>query len=223
MRKPLIAPSILSADFSRLGEDMRTAEQAGADRFHIDVMDGHFVPNISLGPVVIESVRKITPLPFDVHLMISDPDRYLEAFAKAGSNLIIAHIEASPNIGATVDAIHQLGCEAGVAVSPDTHIDALRTIAPRIELILIMSVYPGFSGQKFIEGSIDRVRQTREMLNACNSDAMIALDGGVDVHNIGRAVAAGADNLIAATSIYRAGIPISDAIHQLRHAANAHH
>ncbi len=221
MRKLAIAPSILAADFARLGEEIRAAEMGGANRIHIDVMDGHFVPNITMGPVVVRSLRPITALPFDVHLMISDPDRYLEAFAEAGSNLLIPHIEAARDIRKTVGAIHKLGLEAGVAISPDTPISALREVAADVELILVMSVYPGFAGQAFLEGSIARVREGRALLDEVNPQASVGIDGGIDSANVGAAVKAGADNLVAAKAIFQAGLPVNEAIAQLRAAALA--
>jgi ribulose-phosphate 3-epimerase len=221
MRKLEIAPSILSANFARLGEDVMLTHQAGADRIHIDVMDGHFVPNITMGPVIIQSIRPITILPFDVHLMISNPDQYLEPFAKAGATVLIPHIEVAPDVHKTVTAIHDLGCQAGVAISPDTPVESIRDIAPHVEQILVMSVYPGFSGGSFIEGSFERIRQIRKILDACGSKATIGVDGGVDTGNIGALAKAGATNLVAATAIYKAGIPISEAIHRLRKAAEA--
>jgi ribulose-phosphate 3-epimerase len=219
MRQIAISPSILSANFARLGDEVLAAQKAGANRIHIDVIDGHFAPNITMGPVVVEAIRPLTELPFDVHLMITDPDRYLEVFAKAGANLIIAHIEAAPSIQTTVESIHDLGCKAGVAISPDTPIDSLSAIAPEVELILVMSVYPGFSGQSFLEDAVDRIRGVRAMLDKAGSNAMVCVDGGVDTSNIGRVVKAGADNIVAATAVFRAGMPIDDAIKHLRRAA----
>jgi ribulose-phosphate 3-epimerase len=220
MRPLLISPSILSANFARLGDEVLAAQKAGADRIHIDVIDGHFAPNITMGPVVVEAIRPITDLPFDVHLMITDPDRYLEAFIKAGANLVIAHIEAAPNIRTTVDSIHNLGCKAGVAINPDTPIESLTAIAPQVELILVMSVYPGFSGQSFLEGAVDRIREVRALLEKAGSNAMVCVDGGVDTSNIGRVVMAGADNIVSATAVFRAGVPIADALARLRKAAS---
>jgi len=219
MGKLEFAPSILSADFARLGEDMRISEQAGADRFHVDVMDGHFVPNITMGPVVVRGIRPVTSLPLDVHLMISNPDQYLDAFAKAGSNTLIPHIEVTTDPLRIIEKIHELGCAAGLAIKPDTSLDALRPVAAHLELVLIMSVHPGFSGQSFIPGSVERVRQARTLLDEVGSHAAIAIDGGVDTTNIGSLVAAGATNIISASAVYRAGIPIPDALRALRAAA----
>lgn len=219
MAKLEFAPSILSANFAHLGEDMLISEQAGADRFHVDVMDGHFVPNITMGPVVVRGIRPVTSLPLDVHLMISNPDQYLDAFAKAGANTLIPHIEATTDPLRIIEKIHELGCAAGLAIKPDTSLDTLRSVAAHLELILIMSVHPGFSGQSFIPGSVDRVRRARTLLTDLGSHAAIAIDGGVDTSNIGSLVAAGATNIISATAVYRAGIPIPDALKALRAAA----
>lgn len=216
-----IAPSILSADFTRLGEEIRIVEAGGADRIHFDVMDGHFVPNISMGPVVVKSARKITTLPFDVHLMISDPDRYLEPFAQAGSNVLIPHIEVCQNPHNTIKSIRDLGCDAGFAISPDTPVSALREVAPHISVVLVMSVYPGYSGQAFMEKSHQRVREVRALLDGCNPGASVSVDGGIDESTIGRVVAAGADNLVASSAIYSADVPPDQAVRKLRRAAQA--
>lgn len=221
MRKLEFAPSILSADFSRLGEEVVFTQQAGADRIHFDVMDGNFVPNITMGPVVIEAIRRVTDLPFDVHLMIANPDQYLEAFAKAGSSRLIPHIEACPDARKTVAAIHALDLEAGIAINPDTQVEALREVAPHVELVLVMSVYPGFSGQQFLESSVSRVREVKMLLDEIGSRAQIGIDGGVDEDNIGRVVAAGASNLVAASAIYRKDLRIDEALQRLREAAQA--
>jgi ribulose-phosphate 3-epimerase len=221
MRRLEFAPSILSADFSRLGEEIALTQQAGADRIHFDVMDGHFVPNITMGPVVIKAIRRVTDLPFDVHLMISNPDQYLEAFATAGSNVLIPHIEVCPDARRTIAAIRDLGLEAGIAISPDTPVGSLRNVAPDVKLVLVMSVYPGFSGQSFLEKSVRRVREVRELLDQTGSHAGIGIDGGVDESNVGRAVAAGATNLVAASAIYRQDLRIDEALTRLRVAAQA--
>ncbi len=219
MRKLEIAPSIIAADLANLGEAIRTSETAGADRFHIDVMDGNFVSNITFGPGTISAIRPLTQLSFDVHLMIHDPDRYLQDFAEAGADTIIAHIEASPDIVATVRSIHKLGKQAGVAISPDTRIDLLRNVVASVDLILVMSVYPGRSGQKFLEKSFARIEEVRRLLSEENPEAVIAIDGGVTPDTVTRAVNSGATNLIAATAIYCTGGTIHDAISQLRLAA----
>lgn len=220
-RKLAIAPSILAADFSRLGEEVRAVEAAGADRIHADIMDGHFVPNISFGPLVVKAIRPLTTLPFDVHLMISDPDRYLEAFAQAGADTLIPHVEICPEPVQTVRAIHALDCQAGMAISPDTPIDMLQAVASHVQLILVMSVYPGFGGQDMLPGSLERVRAVRALLNVANPQASVCIDGGVEVSNIRQAVAAGADNLVAGSSVFRADVPPGEVVTQLRRAVAA--
>jgi len=219
--KLAIAPSILAADFARLGEAIKTVERAGADRLQIDVMDGHFVPNISVGPVVVQSIRPITDLPFDVHLMISEPDRYLEAFAEAGADTLIVHVEACPKLSQTVQGIHELGVKAGVAVSPDTPISAIKDIAPDVEMVLIMSVYPGFSGQSFLEGAIGRLREARALLDQCNPEADLCVDGGIGPENAGHVVEAGANILVAASAIYRSKDKPGPALARLKKIASA--
>lgn len=219
--KLVIAPSILAADFARLGEEIQAVEASGADRIHVDVMDGHFVPNISMGPGVVKSIRPRTALPFDVHLMITDPDRYVEAFARAGANVLIPHIEVCPDALHTIEGIGALGCQAGMAISPDTPVDALRAVAPHVDMVIVMSVYPGFGGQEFIEGSLDRIRAIRSLLDSCNPEASIAVDGGIEISNVERAVAAGADNVVAGSSIFRTDIPPGEAVIQMRRAAEA--
>jgi ribulose-phosphate 3-epimerase len=174
-----------------------------------------------MGPVVVRGIRPVTSLPFDVHLMISDPDKYLESFAQAGSNMLIPHIEATPEARQTIQAIHDLGCEAGIAIKPDTPLDTLRVVATQVELVLVMSVYPGFSGQSFIPSSVERVRQVRALLESIGSKAGIAIDGGVDTSNVGQLTAAGATNIISASAVYRVGIPIPEALNALRAAAQA--
>lgn len=199
------------------------SERAGADRIHIDVMDGNFVPNITLGPGTVKALRALTNLNFDVHLMIQEPDRYLKAFADAGADLLIPHIEASPDIVATVRSIHSLGKQAGVAVSPDTSIGALRDVVANVELILVMSVYPGYSGQIFLEKSLGRVGEVRELLAEVNSDASIGIDGGITPDTIIGAVRSGATNLVAATAIYRGSGSIRENISALRQAVLESH
>ncbi len=219
MKTLAIAPSILAADFVCLGDEIRAAEQAGADRIHIDVMDGHFVPNITMGPVIVQSIRRVTDLPFDVHLMISEPDRYLESFAAAGSDVLIPHLEACADPQRTVQLIRALGCQAGIAISPDTPVSALTVIASAVDLVLVMSVHPGFSGQPFMSSSLARVREVRALLDRVNPSASVAIDGGVDQRNVAEAAAAGADNLVAASAIFKAGVPVGEAIRRLRQSA----
>ena len=182
-------------------------------------MDGNFVPNITLGPGTIKALRPLTRLPFDVHLMIENPDRYLKEFVDAGSDLIIPHIEASPDIFATVRSIHSLGKRAGVAISPDTSTSTLRDVASSVELILVMSVYPGFGGQKFLNKSVARLAEVREILNEVGSNAAIAIDGGVTPDTVTQAVRSGASNLIAGTAVFHGASSVRENISALRQAA----
>ena len=198
-----IAPSILSADFARLGEEIARVEEGGADWIHVDVMDGAFVPNITIGPVVVEGARRATDLPLDVHLMIEDPDRYLEAFAGAGAAVITVHQEACRHLHRTVHRIRELGVRAGVALNPATPLETMADIVGDIDLLLVMSVNPGFGGQSYIPGSTGKVRRARAMLEAVGSDALIEIDGGVDPGNAAGIVDAGADVLVAGSAVYR--------------------
>jgi ribulose-phosphate 3-epimerase len=198
-----IAPSILSSDFGRLGEEIRTVAEGGADWIHVDVMDGHFVPNITIGPVVVEGARRATDLPLDVHLMIEDPDRYLDAFVEAGADVLTVHVEACRHLHRTLQRIRQLGAKAGVALNPATPISAVEEIAADVDLLLIMSVNPGFGGQAFIPGSVDKVKRARALLDAAGSAADIEVDGGVDASNAAVLVEAGATVLVAGSAVYR--------------------
>jgi len=200
MPEYLLAPSILSADFSRLGEEMRAAEAAGADWFHIDVMDGHFVPNISIGPVVVRACRKVTNRPLDVHLMISEPDRYLEDFARAGASLLTVHVETCPHLHRTIQRIHELGCQAGVALNPGTPASTLSEILDLLDLVLVMSVNPGFSGQAFIPSVLHKIGQARQM--AAGRPLHVEVDGGINVETLPQARAAGANVFVAASAIF---------------------
>jgi ribulose-phosphate 3-epimerase len=197
-----IAPSILSADFARLGEEIAAVEAGGADWIHVDVMDGHFVPNITIGPVVTRGARRATELPLDVHLMIEDPDRFLEAFVEAGAHVITVHQEACRHLHRTLRRIRELGALAGVALNPATPIDVLTEVLGDIDLLLVMSVNPGFGGQSFIPSSMDKVRRARRMLDEAGSTAMIEIDGGVDAGNAREIAAAGVDVLVAGSAVY---------------------
>jgi ribulose-phosphate 3-epimerase len=202
MSRPLrIAPSILSADFSKLGDEVRAIDEAGADWIHIDVMDGHFVPNISFGPVVMEGIRKVTKKPFDVHLMITPVDRYLEAFAKAGADTITLHAEAGPHLDRSLQTVKALGKRAGVALNPATPIDHIRHVLDRLDLILIMSVNPGFGGQSFIPAMIDKIRATRDLVQGRDID--IEVDGGITVETAPLVVRAGANALVAGSAVFK--------------------
>jgi ribulose-phosphate 3-epimerase len=200
-----IAPSILSADFSRLGDEVRAIEAAGCDWVHVDVMDGHFVPNITIGPLIVEALRPVTKLPLDVHLMISPADPYLEAFAKAGADIITIHAEAGPHLDRSLQAIRALGKKAGVALNPATPVSAIQHVLDRLDLILVMSVNPGFGGQAFIHDAIDKVRQVNALIG--ERPIEIEVDGGVDPSNAGKLAAAGATVLVAGSSIYKGNDP----------------
>ena len=203
MNKYVIAPSILSADFTRLGEEIAACEAAGADWLHIDVMDGHFVPNITMGQFIVAACRRVTKLPLDVHLMIEKPERHLESFAEAGASRLNVHVETCPNLQDTLQQIKSLGCEAGVALNPDTAVDRIGEVMPKADLILVMSVYPGFSGQEFIPETFARVAEIRKRLDELNSSAWIEVDGGVSIENIQRIKNSGATAFVAATSVFK--------------------
>jgi ribulose-phosphate 3-epimerase len=197
-----IAPSILSADFSRLGDEIRAVSAAGADYIHIDVMDGHFVPNITIGPLVVEAVRKITNLPLDVHLMITEPDRYIPDFAAAGADIIVVHAEACWHLHRTVQLIKSLGKKAGVSLNPATPLQSLDHIVEELDLVLLMTVNPGFGGQSFIEGSIPKIHALRAMLDRRGLEAELEVDGGVKLENIARIAHAGADVFVAGSAVF---------------------
>jgi ribulose-phosphate 3-epimerase len=203
MPKHLLAPSILSADFTRLGEELAACEAAGADWIHVDVMDGHFVPNITMGPFIVEACRRVTKLPLDVHLMIEKPERHLEAFARAGASHITVHVEACPHLHRTLQQIKSLGCKAGVALNPGTPAAALDAVVGEADLILVMSVNPGYSGQKFIPATVARVRAIRTQLNALKSSAWLEVDGGIDVDTLPKMKQAGATAFVAATAVFK--------------------
>ncbi|MBT1073799.1 ribulose-phosphate 3-epimerase [Geobacter grbiciae] len=197
-----IAPSILSADFSRLGDEVRAVAAAGADYIHVDVMDGHFVPNITIGPPVVEAVRKVTDLPLDVHLMIENPDRYIPDFAKAGSDIIVVHAEASVHLHRTIQLIKSLGKKAGVSLNPATPLSVLEYVLDELDLVLLMTVNPGFGGQSFIEACLPKIQALRAMLDRRGCDAELEVDGGVKIDNIDRIAHAGANVFVAGSAVF---------------------
>jgi ribulose-phosphate 3-epimerase len=198
----LIAPSILSADFSRLGDEIKAVEAAGADWIHADVMDGHFVPNITIGPLIVEAVRRITSLPIDVHLMIENPDNYIPAFAEAGASLISVQIETSIHLNRSVQLIRECGARPGVVLNPSTPIQALEWIVEDVDYVLIMSVNPGFGGQAFIKNSLDKIRALRQTIQKRKLQTLIEIDGGVNDDTIADIAAAGADAFVAGSAIF---------------------
>ena len=197
-----IAPSILSADFSRLGEDIQAVDRAGADYIHVDVMDGHFVPNITIGPLVVDALRRVTDKPLDVHLMIENPDLYINAFATAGADIITVHQEAVPHLHRTVQLIKSLGKKAGISLNPATPVETLDVILDELDLVLVMSVNPGFGGQSFIPSALDKIRALRQRITERGLATEIEVDGGVKIDNIRQVVAAGADVLVAGSAVF---------------------
>ncbi|MDF2791679.1 MAG: ribulose-phosphate 3-epimerase [Neobacillus sp.] len=197
-----IAPSILSADFAKLGEEILAVERAGADYIHVDVMDGHFVPNITIGPLIVEAIRPVTKLPLDVHLMIDNPDQYIEAFAKAGADYITVHVEACRHLHRTIHHIKSFGIKAGVVLNPATPVNTIQHILKDIDMVLLMSVNPGFGGQKFIPEVLPKIRKVKEMADSIGKEIEIEIDGGVNSETAKLCVEAGANVLVAGSAIY---------------------
>ncbi len=210
-----IAPSILAADFANLSQQIRLAEIGGADWIHCDIMDGHFVPNITFGPFIVKAARRVTKLPLDVHLMIENPDKYLEDFAEAGATMLTIHQEAVIHLNRTINRIKELGMKAGVALNPSTPVKTLEYVAEFVDLVLIMSVNPGFGGQTFIENSIEKIKEAAELRKDLKAGYHIEVDGGIDAHTITRAHKAGCDVFVAGSSIFKAD-NISAAVVELK-------
>jgi ribulose-phosphate 3-epimerase len=216
----LLAPSILSADFARLGDAVAAAERGGADLIHVDVMDGHFVPNITIGPPVVKSLKRVAKVPLDVHLMITDPDKYIGAFAEAGAAMISVHVEVLPHLHRTIQAIKALGVKAGVVLNPSTPVAALREVAGDVDFVLVMSVNPGFGGQSFIPRSESKVSEARALLDSAGNAGLVEIDGGIDMTTVGRVVKAGARMLVAGNAIFGTADP-ERAARELKAAAVA--
>ena len=216
-----ISPSILSCDFGRLADEIKAVEAGGADWIHIDVMDGHFVPNITIGPVITEGARNAAEVPLDVHLMIEAPERYLEVFTKAGADILTVHQEACKNLAPTIARIRELGVLAGVAVNPDTPLEDVQHVLKDVDLLLVMSVHPGFGGQAYIPSSTSKVRRARQMLDGLGSDAELEVDGGIDEGNAAEVAGAGATVLVAGSAIYGHPQGPVDGVRAIRRAVGA--
>ena len=199
----LVAPSILSADFSKLGEEIKAVEHAGADWIHIDVMDGHFVPNITIGPLVVSKIRKISDIFFDVHLMIENPGKYVEQFANAGADLITIHAEVCDDILSTINKVKDLGCKVGVSINPETSLDVIKEIIQNVDLVLIMSVHPGFGGQSFIEDVLPKIKKTRDIISKIDKEIYLEVDGGINDKTAKTAIEYGANVLVAGNFVFK--------------------
>jgi ribulose-phosphate 3-epimerase len=211
-----IAPSILAADFTRLGEQIHDAEAAGGTPIHVDIMDGHFVPNLTMGPFIVEAVRRVTKLPLDIHLMIQEPERHIEAFAQAGATSISVHLEASPNLHRTLQAIRELGCRAGVAINPHSPAAALTEVMYMLDVIIVMTVNPGFGGQTFLPETMPKVARLRAMIGDSGRKIDLEVDGGITTETAMTAAQAGANVLIAGTSVFNNAFSVREGIDALR-------
>ncbi|MBN1266876.1 MAG: ribulose-phosphate 3-epimerase [Anaerolineales bacterium] len=221
MKQHLIAPSILAADFTRLGDQIRNAEEAGADWIHIDVMDGHFVPNLAMGPMIVRACKKVTGLPLDVHLMVLEPEKMLESYINAGANRLTVHIETCPHIHRTLQSIRELGADPGITLNPGTPVEAIREVIQMVDTILVMSVDPGFGGQSFLESSLQRIKTLSNWRNEGLTKALIEVDGGIDASSIQKVALAGADVFVAGSSIFAYPAGIQAGIDQLRQKLSA--
>jgi len=215
-----IAPSILSADLCQLGDEVTRVQKAGADWLHVDIMDGHFVPNLSFGPALVRSLRKFTDLPLDVHLMVEHPLQFVEPFAKAGADLLTIHVEAKDDVLQTLRAIKALGVKTGVSIKPDTNPNVLQTLTDEIDLVLVMSVYPGFGGQAFLEGAPAQIKEVRNIINASGKKIWLEVDGGINAQTAPAVIAAGADALVAGHAIFSSADPAL-ALKQIKQASPA--
>lgn len=213
-----IAPSILAADFTRLGEEVARVQSAGVEFLHVDVMDGHFVPNITFGPPVLAALRRVTRVPLDVHLMIADPDRYIDAFIAAGAAIVTVHVEVTPHLNRTVRRIREQGAQAGVAINPSTPVHVLEEIVNDVDLVLVMSVNPGFTGQQFLPASVRKIEAVRHLISDRDGHAVVEVDGGIDQSNVGLVAGAGASIVVAGASIFHAPDPAA-AVQALRDRA----
>ena len=211
-----LAPSLLAADYSRLGEQLSDAEKAGVEVAHLDIMDGHFVPNLAMGPGLVKSIRPVTGVLFDVHLMIAEPMRYVEAFADAGADHITVHVESEGDISAVIDKIHELGCSAGITLRPGTPVESLYPFLPKVELALVMTVEPGFGGQSFMASQVPKVAALRAWAKAHSRALHVEVDGGIKASNAAQVVEAGADVLVAGSSIYNKKSSVADSVAALR-------
>ena len=220
-RKIDLAPSILSADFARLSEAVQSIEEAGADLAHLDVMDGHFVPNLTMGPPVVSWIRKTTQLPLDVHLMVEAPATYIDALAQAGANWVSVHVEADHHLHRTIQAIKERGMRAGVALNPATPVDCLVEVLQYLDFVLLLTVNPGFGGQEFIPASLKKIRKLRDLITSYNNKVRVEVDGGIAAGNLREVVEAGAQIIVAGSAVFCAGVPVSQALAELREIADS--